>query len=170
MVDIVGERKLIIFLSHFLTIHTAALHLLIYQNTRDIFLVVQGVRPTINEKWRIAIKIMLRQSFDANAANRPTMLQFFNMLRLQLIEIRDGDATDLNSSHIKRRRSHQSMLNINKQQRGDRRTQNFVPQIAKGANVIISALKPTTFLSSEPRKGLNNLRNKFHSPLMRHDE
>lgn len=168
MVDIVGERKRIIFLSRFLTIHTSALHL--YQITRVIFPVVQGARPTINEEWRIAIKVMLRQSFDANSANRPTMLQFFDMLRLQLIEIRDGDATDLNNTHIKRRRSHQSMLNINKQQRGGRRTQNFVPQIAKGANAIISAVKPTTYLSSEPRKGLNNLRNKMRSSLMRHDE
>ncbi len=134
-----------------------------------MFLVVRGDRPTINEEWRVPIKVMLRQSFDAYSADRPTMLQFFKMLRLQLIEIRDGDETNLTSLHIKRRRSHQSMLNIEKQKGGGMR-QSLVPQIAKGASAVISAVKPTTYLSSEPRKGLNNLRNKVRSSLMRHDE
>jgi hypothetical protein len=137
-------------------------------------LVVQGGRPTINDDWRDAIKETLRQSFDVNAAARPTMQKYYNTLRLQLIEIRDGDATDLERSYIKRRRSHISMLGIgtpcNQQ---EQRGRNF-RQVAKGVNAIMSAVKPSASLSNDdddrgglPRKSLNRLRNKLRESLIK---
>ena len=91
------------------------------------------------------------------------MQQFYNTLRIQLIEIRDGDATALDRSYIKRRRSHLSMLGIGthrKHQRGS----NF-RQVAKGVSAIMSAVKPSASLSNDdddrgglPRKSLNRLR------------
>ena len=130
-------------------------------------LVAQGERPTINEEWKDAIKEALSRSFDVNTATRPTMQQFYNMLRFELIAIRDGDATNLNDTYIKRRRSQESIRGIgayNYKQEG-KRHQNF-PQIAKGATAIISAVKPSPSLSNGndqglPRKSLNKLRNKL---------
>jgi hypothetical protein len=129
-------------------------------------LVLQGGRPTINEEWKDAIKETLGRSFDVNTATRPTMQQFYNMLRLELIEIRDGDATNLSDTYIKRRRSQLSIRGIgayNYKQQG-KRHQNF-PQIAKGATAIISAVKPSPSLSKGNdqglRKSMTMLRNKF---------
>ena len=52
------------------------------------------------------MKEVIRLSFEDDMDLRPTMETFYNMLRFQLIELRDGDDHNLSIRHIERRRSH----------------------------------------------------------------
>jgi len=76
------------------------------------FVIEQHGRPTINENWPEPIKEVLQLSFDSNMEKRPSMQLFYNMLRFQLLGLRDGDDTKLDNAFIHRRRSFNSMRNL----------------------------------------------------------
>ena len=57
------------------------------------------------------MKEVLRLSFEDDMDLRPTISIFYNMLRFQLIELRDGDDRQLSMRHIERRRSSKSFSN-----------------------------------------------------------
>lgn len=69
------------------------------------FVLDQDGRPPINEQWPEPIKEALRLSFDSDIEQRPSIQIFYNMLRLELLGLRDGDDTKLSDEFIRRRRS-----------------------------------------------------------------
>ena len=77
-----------------------------------MLLVEQEGRPTIDENWPEPIKEALKLSFDADMSKRPSIQLFINMLRFQLLNLRDGDDTKLDNAFIKRRRSFGSMRDL----------------------------------------------------------
>lgn len=84
------------------------------ETTHIIHTVEKHGRPEINEQWPEPIKQVLLQSFDPDMDKRPSIQLFYNMLRFQLLSLRDGDDTKLHNTYIKRRRSFtDSMRNLN---------------------------------------------------------
>jgi serine/threonine protein kinase len=73
------------------------------------YVAIQGGRPAINDEWKEPVKETLTMSFSADSTARPTIKYCYDFLRKQLIERRDGDASQLSDSYIKRRRSQASM-------------------------------------------------------------
>ena len=73
------------------------------------YVTIQGGRPAINDEWKEPVKETLTLSFSADSTARPTMKYCYDFLREQLIEHRDGDASQLSDSYIKRRRTQASM-------------------------------------------------------------
>ena len=73
------------------------------------YVTIQGGRPAINDEWKEPVKETLTMSFSADSTARPTIKYCYDFLRKQLIERRDGDASQLSDSYIKRRRSQASM-------------------------------------------------------------
>ena len=73
------------------------------------YVAIQGGRPAINDEWKEPVKETLTMSFSADSTARPTIKYCYDFLRKQLIEHRGGDASQLNDSYIKRRRSQASM-------------------------------------------------------------
>mmetsp|Transcript_21342 Transcript_21342/g.46350 ORF Transcript_21342/g.46350 Transcript_21342/m.46350 type:complete len:645 (+) Transcript_21342:74-2008(+) len=146
------------------------------------FVVDQEGRPTINENWPDPIKEVLQLSFDADIAKRPSIQLFYNVLRFQLLNLRDGDDTKLGNAFIKRRRSFGSLrdLGVSKDDDGGQQQQqeeeeeeeeeeqqsqggNF-PQRVK--NTILSHVKSPPSSSNcdnnaQPRRRRNKLRDKF---------
>ena len=72
----------------------------------------QEGRPTINENWPEPIKEVLHLSFDTDIGQRPSIQLFYNMLRFQLLNMRDGDDTKLGDAFIRRRCLNGSMKNL----------------------------------------------------------
>lgn len=56
------------------------------------------------------MKEVIRLSFEDDMDLRPTIQTFYNMLRFQLIELRDGDDRNLSIRHIERRRSNKDLM------------------------------------------------------------
>ena len=56
------------------------------------------------------MKEVIRISFEDDMDLRPTIETFYNMLRFQLIELRDGDDRNLSVRHIERRRSNKDLM------------------------------------------------------------
>ena len=70
----------------------------------------QKGRPQICPKWPASMKEVIRISFEDDMDLRPTIETFYNMLRIQLIELRDGDDRNLSVRHIERRRSNKDLM------------------------------------------------------------
>lgn len=103
-------------------------------------------RPPINEAWPEPIKQVLHQSFDPDIDKRPSIQLFYNMLRFQLLNLRDGDDTKLDNAFIKRRRSFGSIRNLDPNGNGEQQSSSSnnekFPQRMK--NTILSHVKHTT--------------------------
>ena len=72
----------------------------------------QQGRPPINDGWTEPIKEMLQLSFDADSDKRPHIRLFYNMIRFQLLNLRDGDDSKLTDRYIERRRSSYSLRHL----------------------------------------------------------
>ena len=77
-----------------------------------VILVKRHGRPTINDSWPDPIKEVLESSFDPDPANRPSIQLHYNVIRFHLLNLRDGDASQLGDTVIKRRRSFESMRKL----------------------------------------------------------
>eukprot|EP00581_Thalassiosira_minuscula_P009912 CAMPEP_0183709326 /NCGR_PEP_ID=MMETSP0737-20130205/5388_1 /TAXON_ID=385413 /ORGANISM="Thalassiosira miniscula, Strain CCMP1093" /LENGTH=460 /DNA_ID=CAMNT_0025937399 /DNA_START=260 /DNA_END=1642 /DNA_ORIENTATION=+ len=84
--------------------------------------VYDGGRPKIDKSWPSSIKNMLESSFDANVQKRPKMELFYDIIRKVLSSLRGGDDSGLSHAAINRRRTVESLRNINlKELRAERR-------------------------------------------------
>ena len=101
------------FLQHEKCAHTVfALHILVLCYPMVMILVKRHGRPTINDSWPDPIKEVLESSFDPDPANRPSIQLHYNVIRFHLLNLRDGDASQLGDTFIKRRRSFESMRKL----------------------------------------------------------
>lgn len=62
-------------------------------------------RPEIDESWPRDIQTMLKNSFDPNTENRPTMAGNHTAIRLSLESLRGGNSEQLSNSYINHRRT-----------------------------------------------------------------
>merc|ERR1711862_348312 len=70
-----------------------------------VHVVNQRGRPQIHPEWPKPIQAVLRLSFNADIDQRPTIHIFYDILRSQLLELRDGDERNLSREDIGCRRT-----------------------------------------------------------------
>lgn len=75
------------------------------RNQLDYYVVHDRGRPDIDDVWPDRIKSMLESSFSDNFLLRPKISLFHEMIRKELIDLRDGDGRVLTPSFIGRGRS-----------------------------------------------------------------
>ena len=136
----------------------------------------------MNDEWPDPIKEVLNLSFSPHVKQRPSIQLFYNMLRFQLLNLRDGDASKLEHSHIKRRRSFSSMKDIfdgmdgeDKKQFEDQKSDEKFPQRVR--NTIMNHVKPPPQSANSDghqqvaprRRTRNKLRDKFRLSV-KHEE
>ncbi|KAL7539019.1 hypothetical protein ACHAXR_008973 [Thalassiosira sp. AJA248-18] len=156
------------------------------------FVVEQDGRPEINEQWPEPIKRALQQSFDPDIDKRPSTQLFYNVLRFQLLKLRDGDGTKLTDAFITRRRSLRSMRHLNCNDDDDddndgddgnnRHTVSQEKFPLRVRNTIMSHVKPSQHAaaahsngdghtaSAQPQRRMRNkLRDKFRLSIKREE-
>lgn len=62
-----------------------------------------GKRPGLKDEWPVQIKLLLKRSWDENAANRSTMKHVTALLRKEVVRCHDGDEEGL--EHQRRQHS-----------------------------------------------------------------
>mmetsp|Transcript_9671 Transcript_9671/g.14628 ORF Transcript_9671/g.14628 Transcript_9671/m.14628 type:complete len:250 (+) Transcript_9671:1-750(+) len=131
------------------------------------FVVDQDGRPPINEQWPEPIKEALRLSFDADMEQRPSIQMFYNMLRLELLGLRDGDDTELSDKFIRRRRSFGSMnrLECNDAANADHGEGQQHPSQEKFRNRVKNTIM--SHVKSSPTSTTNNTTGDEHAPRRR---
>ena len=88
-------------------------------------------------------------SFDADSDKRPNIRLFYNMIRFQLLNLRDGDDSKLTDRYIERRRSSYSlrhMIGTLVEEEGGEDNDNGVEQ-TNGTEVQEKKTKKNTFLN-----------------------
>jgi len=88
-----------------------------YSFVRDIdhlqwYVVDRCGRPEIDERWPDHIKGMLKYSFDADMDERPKMKLCCQIIRKELSSVRGGDMAGLTRADMNRRRTPDSIRNI----------------------------------------------------------
>lgn len=127
------------------------------------YVTIQGGRPAINDEWKEPVKETLAMSFSADSTARPTIKYCYDFLRQQLIEHRDGDASQLNDSYIKRRRSQASM-----QLELSLHVHNYQQQMKKEKTLGHKVSTAMTAVSSGAK--MNTLRNKLRLSTKKEEE
>lgn len=67
--------------------------------------VVDDERPDIDDKWPASIKGMLESSFDKDINMRPKASLFYDIIRDELKNLRNGNTEELSEAWIQRRRT-----------------------------------------------------------------
>lgn len=127
------------------------------------YVTIQGGRPAINDEWKEPVKEILASSFSDDSTARPTIKCCYDFLRQQLIEHCDGDASQLNDSFIKRRRSQASMqLELSLHAHNYQQQMNKEKTIGHKVSAAMTAVKSVAQIST--------LRNKLRQTTKKEEE